>query len=165
MDRILRQPATRLPARSVRRAVHAGEGTRRAGGAGREREALRLGLRGKPDLVKPNEDEAAHFAGIDATRPDAAEAAAAKLLEAGAQLAVISLGARGALAVTSDARYCVSLPDADIVSALGSGDAMVAGLVTGAATGLDLLPCYARERPAAQRQLCTPWPGKSSSRT
>lgn len=32
----------------------------------------------------------------------------------------------------------MSLPDADIVSALGSGDAMVAGLVTGAATGLDL---------------------------
>ncbi|WP_342415797.1 1-phosphofructokinase family hexose kinase [Paenibacillus sp. FSL R10-2782] len=101
-------------------------------------EALRLGLRGRPDLVKPNEDEAARFAGIDAARPGAAEAAAAKLLEAGAQLAVISLGARGALAVTRDARYRVSLPDTDIVSALGSGDAMVAGLVTGAAAGLEL---------------------------
>ncbi|AHM68321.1 phosphofructokinase [Paenibacillus polymyxa] len=101
-------------------------------------EALRLGLRGKPDLVKPNEDEAARFAGIDATRPDAAEAAASQLLEAGAQLAVISLGARGALAVTRDARYRVSLPDADIVSALGSGDAMVAGLVSGAVAGLEL---------------------------
>lgn len=101
-------------------------------------EALRLGLRAKPDLVKPNEDEAARFAGIDAARPDAAEAAAAQLLEAGAQLAVISLGARGALAVTRDARYRVRLPDADIVSALGSGDAMVAGLVTGATAGLEL---------------------------
>lgn len=101
-------------------------------------EALRLGLRGKPDLVKPNEVEAASFAGIDATRPNAAEVAAAQLLEAGAQLAVISLGARGALAVTCDARYRVRLPNADIVSALGSGDAMVAGLVTGAAAGLEL---------------------------
>ncbi|MFB5759935.1 1-phosphofructokinase family hexose kinase [Paenibacillus medicaginis] len=102
-------------------------------------EALREGLRGRPDLVKPNEEEAARFAGIaPGGGPDAMREAAAKLVQAGAGLSVVSLGADGALAATAAASYRVTLPAADIVSPLGSGDAMVAGLVTGDMAGLGL---------------------------
>ncbi|MBE0344368.1 hypothetical protein E4V51_32350, partial [Paenibacillus sp. 28ISP30-2] len=110
---------------------------------------------------KPKGEEAARLAGIEEARPESAEAGAAQLLEAGAQLAVISLGARGALAVTRDARYRVSLPNADIVSALGSGDAMVAGLGNGAAAGPEL---PARQRRGAAGGRGAEWEARAGKR-
>lgn len=91
--------------------------------------ALELGLAGGPDLVKPNAEEAARFAGIAECSLATAGTAASMLVEAGAGLAVVSLGAEGAFAATSEANYRVTVPDIDIISPLGSGDAMVAGLV------------------------------------
>lgn len=91
--------------------------------------ALAAGLAGGPDLVKPNADEAAQFAGMPVASPDTAMVAASILVQAGAGLAVVSLGAEGALAATREAVYRITIPNVRIVSPLGSGDAMVAGLV------------------------------------
>lgn len=93
-------------------------------------EALLAGLEGRPDLVKPNEEEAVRYAGALSSGREHLQMAALKLTEAGAGMAVISMGGRGAVAAHAGRLYEVSLPPLSIVSPLGSGDAMVAGLVT-----------------------------------
>ncbi len=95
-------------------------------------EALALGLQGGPDLVKPNAEEAARYAGVTELTPDIAKVAAAQLVKAGAKLAVISLGEDGAIAASADSLYRVKVPAVSVVSPLGSGDAMVAGMVAAA---------------------------------
>nr|WP_211747406.1 1-phosphofructokinase family hexose kinase [Paenibacillus sp. Marseille-Q4541] len=107
-------------------------------------EALSEGLQGGPDLVKPNADEAALFAGVTALSPDTAGIAATKLVRAGAKLAVISLGADGAVAATADTLYRVQIPSIPIVSPLGSGDAMVAGMTAAALENPDDIPLILR---------------------
>lgn len=104
-------------------------------------DALRYGLQASPDLVKPNEDEACAWAGIptadhysDQTLDDVLTA----MLDHGVQMATISLGKHGAIAAQGSTRYRLHVPQLDIVSALGSGDAMAAGMVTAAYRGAEL---------------------------
>lgn len=107
-------------------------------------EALAEGLQGGPDLVKPNAEEAARYAGVTSITPDTAKMAATQLVGAGAKLAVISLGADGAVAASADNFYRVQVPAVPIVSPLGSGDAMVAGMVAAALINPDDIPSILR---------------------
>lgn len=102
-------------------------------------EALRHGLRGRPELVKPNEAEAAELAGLPATgSEDTALLALDALLTLGARAAVVTLGPRGAVAAAEDGqRYRVALPKIAAVSPLGSGDATAAGILASASAGGD----------------------------
>ncbi|MFC3747490.1 1-phosphofructokinase family hexose kinase [Paenibacillus sp. GCM10012306] len=101
-------------------------------------EALRLGLQGRPELVKPNEHEAAELAGLaDTGSEDTARQALEALLELGARDAVVTLGPRGAVAAADGQRYRVTLPSVTAVSPLGSGDATAAGLLASAVAGGD----------------------------
>lgn len=61
----------------------------------------------------------------------------------GVRLAVLSLGAEGALAVADGERYRVTPPPIEEVNDLGSGDSMVAGLCWAAHQGLRLRDCLA----------------------
>lgn len=103
-------------------------------------EALAAGLQGGPDLVKPNAEEAARYAGVTAITPDTAKDTASQLVQAGAKLAVISLGADGAVAAAAGTLYRVTVPNVPIISPLGSGDAMVAGMVASALRNPDHIP-------------------------
>jgi tagatose 6-phosphate kinase len=101
-------------------------------------EALRLGLQGRPELVKPNEHEAAELAGMvsSGSEGDALHALEA-LLALGARAAMVTLGPRGAVAAADGQRYRVTLPTVAAVSPLGSGDATAAGLLAAAVSGGD----------------------------
>lgn len=100
--------------------------------------ALRYGLEAMPDLVKPNREEAAWFAG----RPvcDAGEAAevAQQMFAAGARSVAVSLGAHGMI-WQRDAN-CVPLvsqpPPVAARSTVGCGDAALAGFAVAHARGL-----------------------------
>ncbi|MDX1523660.1 MAG: PfkB family carbohydrate kinase, partial [Anaerolineae bacterium] len=50
------------------------------------------------------------------------------IIERGAALVVITLGAEGALVVTSEAGWVARPPAVGVISAVGSGDAFLAGL-------------------------------------
>lgn len=90
--------------------------------------ALRAGLRARPRLVKPNQQEAGSIAG-GRTPAQALE----MLLRTGAQTAVLTLGARGLVAGErgNGRRWRLQLPRLDSVCAIGSGDTMMAGLLAG----------------------------------
>jgi tagatose 6-phosphate kinase len=94
-------------------------------------EALRLGLAGRPDVVKPN---SAELAGVSGTGDTAAGIRA--LREAGAQAVVASLGADGVMAQTSDRTWRAALDRPLPGNPTGAGDALVAGLAAGIAGGL-----------------------------
>jgi tagatose 6-phosphate kinase len=98
-----------------------------------EGEALLRGLAAGPAVVKPNLAELSGAVGRrltgtgDAGRA-AVAAAAAELRQAGAQAVVVSLGASGLLAVTSNGVWQAVHPGAVAANPTGAGDAVVAGL-------------------------------------
>jgi 1-phosphofructokinase len=93
--------------------------------------ALRLGLEARPLLTKPNRVEVETLLQERlSTRSELAEAAR-KLLEMGAEEAVISLGADGAIAATRQDLLSARPPAVTSRSSVGAGDAMVAALAYG----------------------------------
>ena len=93
--------------------------------------ALRLGLQTKPRLVKPNRAEVEELLERPLpTRLDLAEAAS-KLLEMGAGMALISLGAEGAVAACEGELLVGRPPAVAVRSSTGAGDAMVAAFAYG----------------------------------
>lgn len=88
--------------------------------------ALRAGLAGRPALIKPNSDELARVAGeLDAV------GAAQRLRSAGADAVVVSQGADGLLAVTSDGVWRAAPAERIAGNPTGAGDAAVASLTAG----------------------------------
>ena len=101
-------------------------------------EALRFALEASPDFVKPNREEAEGIAG--AKIADAASAAGAirHFFAAGAKSAAISLGEGGLVWRPAADRDVYFAPSAtvQVKSAVGCGDAAVAGFAHAAAAGL-----------------------------
>lgn len=96
---------------------------------------LRFALEARPFLVKINGAEAAELLAAPVTDFDGAARATRKLREAGAESALITLGAAGALFDFGDARYRFDAPRVAAVNSVGSGDATMAGLVAGLRRG------------------------------
>jgi 1-phosphofructokinase len=98
--------------------------------------ALRLGIQAKPTLVKPNRAEVEELLERSLpTRRDLADAAS-KLLELGAGIALISLGAEGAVAASERELVSARPPAVAVRSSTGAGDAMVAAFAYGEITHL-----------------------------
>ena len=87
-------------------------------------------------LVKANYREFRALAGRDMTDDTQIEELAMKMVKDGrCEIMVISLGAAGALMVSEDVVEYVSSPTVPIVSKIGAGDSMVAGMVLSLARG------------------------------
>lgn len=98
--------------------------------------ALRAGLEAGPTLVKPNREELGQWAGR-AIETDADQAdCAARLRSQGVEQVVISDGSRGLLWFSKEGTLRAVPPRMQVVSTVGAGDSLVAGLVYGLAQGL-----------------------------
>jgi 1-phosphofructokinase len=98
--------------------------------------ALRAGLEAGPTLVKPNREELGQWAGR-AIETDADQAdCAARLRGQGVEQVVISDGSRGLLWFSKEGTLRAVPPRMQVVSTVGAGDSLVAGLVYGLAQGL-----------------------------
>jgi fructose-1-phosphate kinase PfkB-like protein len=101
-------------------------------------EALRQGLGAGPDLVKPNRDEVAYIVGGEPCRGASAAGAALRLFAAGARRVAITL-VRDGLLWQRDAQSPpleARPPRVEAGSAVGSGDATLAGLAVAHSRGL-----------------------------
>ncbi|WP_449060447.1 PfkB family carbohydrate kinase [Planomonospora algeriensis] len=101
-------------------------------------QALRHTPAGRPSILKPNAEElaralAAPPGGGALTAPPGGDplAGAQALREAGAEAVVVSLGAGGLLAVTSEGSWRAAMPYRVEGNPTGAGDALVAGLALG----------------------------------
>ncbi len=106
-------------------------------------DALRHALNAGPQIIKPNLHELETLVGQRLTTNQTIVEAARTLLLKGIELAVISMGADGALFVTSEEAITARPPSVKVLSTVGAGDAMVAGILA-ARLGALTLPETAR---------------------
>ncbi len=99
---------------------------------------LSKALAAGPDLVKINREEAEFVTQVAIRDPISAALAARKLLDLGANSAVVSLGDRGLVGARKHDRLAIHAWTAPLrpKSTVGCGDAALAGLAFAAATGL-----------------------------
>ncbi|NWJ44285.1 MAG: hexose kinase [Chloroflexi bacterium] len=93
-----------------------------------------------PALLKINQHEAAELTGLRVNNPSEAIQAARKLQRQGIAQVVITLGKFGAMGLTAQGESFswASPPVTPVVSAVGSGDALFAGIAMGLAKGWSL---------------------------
>ena len=91
-----------------------------------------------PHVIKPNIHELESLCGKDIDDDTEIVAQARKFIERGVELAVISMGSRGAWFVTKDEAIHAAPVRVKVASTVGAGDAMVAGTVRGLILGDDL---------------------------
>ncbi len=96
------------------------------------------GLRAHPDMVKPNDTEAAELVGFEIVNESDRLRAVDHFHGIGIPLVVLSLGPDGALVSRDGERLRVTPPPIEEVNAVGSGDALVAGFAIGLEEGLSL---------------------------
>jgi tagatose 6-phosphate kinase len=102
-------------------------------------ESLRLGLeQGRPTLIKPNLAEFQALTGQQLSGLPALAAAARAAAVRWDTLVVLSLGADGAIAARAGEAWQARPPQVPVVSAVGSGDALLAGVVQGLSRGAAL---------------------------
>jgi 1-phosphofructokinase len=105
--------------------------------------ALAAGIDAAPDIIKPNRAELAEWTGHPLDDTDSVLAAVRDLLQrANAPgTVVVSMGSEGALFVDrQQALLAQPLPTA-LISTVGAGDAMVAGIVAAQLAGMALADC------------------------
>lgn len=98
------------------------------------------GLKACPDVIKPNRFELAQYFGLPEEELDAPAMVglARSVIEKGTKLVVISMGLEGSLFVSADRALRAPALKIDFQSAVGAGDAMVAGLACAMYQGLSL---------------------------
>ncbi len=95
-------------------------------------EVLKAGIQGRPYLIKPNQFELERLLGKSVTSQPEMIACARELIHQGlVQVVVISLGKAGALLVSRDQAFHAKAPDVRVLSKVGAGDSMVAGMAKG----------------------------------
>lgn len=100
-------------------------------------DALTAGLKAKPWLVKPNHRELEAWIGHSLPTLEDIVAAAKKLKAQGIANVVISMGAKGSLWLSDNVVVQAQPPKCEnVVSTVGAGDSMVAGLIYGLVNNL-----------------------------
>ena len=101
-------------------------------------DALAPGCGAAPDWVKPNAAEAAGLVGRSFDAPGDIAGGSKAILALGPQRALVSLGKRGAALANKDAVWLAEPPAIAEASAVGAGDALLAGALW--AWGEGMLP-------------------------
>jgi len=96
------------------------------------------GIHACPDLVKPNREELERLVGRSLPTDAMIVRAAADLRAEGIENVVVSMGRQGCIALGPTGAWLVYPPPVETVSAIGSGDSLVAGLVLALSRGKSL---------------------------
>lgn len=88
---------------------------------------LKSALPYRPLLVKPNKDELAELFEVTLSNQNDIIHYGKRLLGLGAEHAIVSMGAEGALLFTDNGIFHGSTPAGQVKNSVGSGDAMIAG--------------------------------------
>ncbi|MBI5724687.1 MAG: ribokinase [Planctomycetes bacterium] len=117
------------------------------------------------DIISPNVSEAEILTGKKAVETKADKMAASDLIARGAKAAVLKLGQRGSLVVTSDGHfYTVGPFYVNVIDTTAAGDAFTAALALSVARGHDLRSA-ARIANAAGALACTKFGAQSAMPT
>ena len=95
------------------------------------RQALAAGMEAKPWLIKPNDEELSEFVGQVLTTPKQCQLAAQTLADKGIENIVVSMGSQGVMWLNQGQWLQATPPKMSVVSTVGAGDTLVAGLCWG----------------------------------
>ena len=98
-------------------------------------DALRKGLAASPWLIKPNEEELAEARGIALNKSSELTAEARRLQAQGIEHVVVSQGANGVSWFSPNAAWHAHPPKVRVVSTVGAGDSLLAGMLHGLLEG------------------------------
>lgn len=102
-------------------------------------ELLARAVPARPTVIAPNLGELQQLVGRELSVPEGVLEAGTDLLEAGISVLLVTLGARGVIAMTrSKGIYWAKPPAIERVSSVGSGDAFVAGFAAGSMQRLSM---------------------------
>jgi tagatose 6-phosphate kinase len=123
-------------------------------------EDLLAALKGKPCVVRINREEAEAVLKKKMRTPKELRAGLEKLLGLGAQSAIVSLGAEGAVATDGKVFYDATCPKVKALNSVGCGDAMTAGFVGGFRKSEDFLEALVSSLAAGTASCLTAKPGQ-----
>jgi 6-phosphofructokinase 2 len=101
-------------------------------------EALRIGIKAQPTVIKPNIHELSELVGKELKSMDEIIAAAREINRQGVEIVLVSMGAKGILLVTKGREYLAVPPAVKVESTIGAGDSAVAGFISGMVRGKEL---------------------------
>jgi 6-phosphofructokinase 2 len=101
-------------------------------------DALSVGIRGRPDIIKPNINELSRLVGSPLRTDEEILAAARNVHGQGIHTVLVSQGAQGILLVSETEEYWAVPPEVHVENTIGAGDSAVAGFVYGLISGKDL---------------------------
>jgi 6-phosphofructokinase 2 len=100
-------------------------------------EPLKIGIRGCPDIIKPNIHELERLVDRSLETMEEILQAARAVRERGVETVLVSMGARGMIRVGPEEVFLAIPPEVEIVNTIGAGDSSVAGYVFGLASGFE----------------------------
>ncbi len=101
-------------------------------------ELLREGVQAKPHLIKPNRVELERLVGKTLYTEDDILRAAEDIQALGVATVVVSMGAKGAIAVSTTEAWKTIPPKVEAESTVGAGDSLLAGVIFGLVNGRGL---------------------------
>jgi 6-phosphofructokinase 2 len=104
-------------------------------------EALKVGIQGHPDFIKPNIHELGRLVGRELTDLEDIVESAEEVRVQGVGTVLVSWGAKGMVLIGEGERYMAVPPRVQAVNTVGVGDSAVAGFIYGLANGLETKEC------------------------
>lgn len=101
-------------------------------------DALRVGIEGNPNIIKPNIHELSRLKGIDLKIMDDIVKAARSICEQKIEIVLVSMGPKGILLVSEKEELLASPPEVNVKNIIGAGDSAVAGFTYGIFNGKPL---------------------------
>jgi 6-phosphofructokinase 2 len=101
-------------------------------------DALKVGIQGFPDTIKPNVHELSRLVDMKLITMDEIIRAAQSVHKQGVGIVLVSMGAKGILLFSRKERYLASPPKVKVKNTIGAGDSAVAGFVYGLVRGKSL---------------------------
>ena len=114
-----------------------------------------------PFLIKPNKHELEAYYGESADNIPKTVLLAKRLLQEGAENAIVSMGGEGALFINREESLMASVPKGEVKNSVGAGDSLVAGFLSAYSAKPDLHEAFrfgvaAGSATAFSVDLCTP---------
>ena len=104
--------------------------------------AFKNAVKEKVFLTKPNRKELSEYFGKDIRSIYDIIVCAQELVKDGSENVIVSLGKEGSVLVNKDEAYVGNAPEGKLISSVGAGDAMVAGIVYGITNNLSMIDSY-----------------------
>lgn len=108
-----------------------------------DNEPLKLGIKEKPYLIKPNSHEFARLVGFEPKTEKEYVSAGRELIKQGLEMVIISRGPDGLLVLDGKDAFQIISPKVEVKSTIGSGDSALAAFILGLENGKGLDECGA----------------------